>query len=124
MNMKALLCLVLAGGFVLAGCASGSKAKLQQQQAFLAGQQQALAQSQQSGPTVSVRGEVRHTTIPWTEELTLAQAILGSEYKGLMAPSEIVVFRKGVAHPIILDRFLRGLDDPPLEPGDIVDLRR
>ena len=123
--MKAILCLVAVGGFVLAGCASKAKANLQRQQAFLAGQQQALTQQQQAQANlVMVRGEVRNQTIPWTQELTLAGAILAAEWKGFMAPRQIFVIRHGQSYPINIDQFFRGLDDPPLEPGDIVDLRR
>ncbi len=123
--MKAFLCLVAAGGFWMAGCTSNSNANRQRQQAFLAGQQQALTQQQQAqAGMVTVRGEVRHQSIPWTEELTLAGAILASDYKGFMAPRQIFVIRRGQAYPINLDQFLRGVDDPALEPGDVVDLRR
>ena len=123
--MKTLLWLLPLFLLAVTGCTSSSKAKLQQQQAFLAGQQQAFAQ-QQSGQarTVAIRGEVQNKTIPWNEELTLAGAILASGYKGFMAPHEIHVIRQGQSYPINLDRFLRGLDDPALEPGDMVDLRR
>ena len=123
--MKAFLCLAVVGGLLLAGCTSKSKVNSQRQQAFLAGQQQELTQQQHAQANkVTVRGEVGNQSIPWTQELTLAGAILASEWKGFMAPRQIFVIRQGQSHPINLDQFLRGLDDPPLEPGDIVDLRR
>ena len=106
-----------------AACMTSSKAKLQSQNAFLAGQLQAQ-QAQQQSASVSIRGEVRNRTIPWTIDLTLARAYLLADYYGFLAPREIVVIRKGVTYPINLDQFLRGLDDPALEPGDIVDIRR
>src|SRR5206468_795357 len=113
-----LLCLLTASA-----CTTSSKAKLQSQNAFLAGQLQAQ-QAQQQSASVSIRGEVRNRTIPWTIDLTLARAYLLADYYGFLAPREIVVIRKGVTHPINLEQFLRGLDDPALEPGDIVNIRR
>ena len=123
--MKAISGFLFVLVLAVSGCTSNSKSRLQEQQAFIAGQQQAFNQQQQAqANTVMVRGEVRNQSIPWTQELTLAGAILASKWKGFMAPREILVIRRGQSYPINLDQFLRGLDDPALEPGDIVDLRR
>lgn len=121
--MKTLFGFQLLLLLAVVGCTTATKAKLQSQNSFLAGQLQAM-QAQQQSPSVSVRGEVKNRTIPWTEDLTLARAYLLAEYNGFLAPREIIVIRKGVAYPINLDHFLRGLDDPALEPGDVVDIRR
>jgi hypothetical protein len=121
--MKTRFVLVVMLVLAASSCMTNSKAKLQSQNAFLAGQLQ-TQQTQQQSASVSVRGEVRNRTIPWTEDLTLARAYLLAEYNGFLAPREIVIIRKGVAYPINLDQLLRGLDDPALEPGDIVDIRR
>jgi|GEM_PF-2383251 hypothetical protein len=73
---------------------------------------------------VFFRGPVRKWVIPWTEELTLSKAILEAEYTGLWDPYRITVTRKGQVFEIKPKRLLQGLDDLPLEPGDIVELQR
>jgi hypothetical protein len=80
--------------------------------------------SQPQAPTVLVRGEVKKPLVPWTENLTLARAIVAAEYTGFFDPREIRLLRKGETLKVNPRRLLRGADDVPLEPGDIVELRR
>lgn len=73
---------------------------------------------------VFFRGPVRKFVVPWTSDLTLSKAILEAEYTGLWDPYRITVTRKGQVVEIKPKRLLQGLDDLPLEPGDIVELHR
>jgi len=71
-----LLLLVLA----TSGCTSRAKARAQAQAAFAAGQQQALARMNDARRTsIYVIGNVRYREIPWSEGLTLAQAIVAAD---------------------------------------------
>jgi len=107
----------------LAGCTTRSSAKAQAQAAFAAGQQQAIAR-QAMGPSVSFRGDVKKQTVPWTEGLTLAQALLAAEYNGLWDPHTIVVIRDGQRFEVDPKRLLRGVEDPLLQAGDTVEVHR
>jgi hypothetical protein len=107
----------------LAGCVSKAKADERVRAAYLAGQQHAATQFQMRGPTVTVVGEVRNTLLPWTAGLTLAQAVLAAEYFGASDPSEIIVAR-GDERIRIDPRSLLGGEDIPLQPRDVIELRR
>ena len=105
------------------GCTTSSKAKAQARAAFLAGQQQALAQ-QQRGPVVNILGQVKNRTIPWTEELTLAKALVAAEYQGFLDPRVITVVRNGQRFQVNVKQLLKGREDPPLEPGDTIEIQQ
>lgn len=109
----------------LTGCTSQSRAKANAQQAFVAGQQQAAAlQRETMEPAVWFKGAIRNPRIPWTEDLTLAQALLAADYTGLNNPFKIDVIRQGKRFSINLHRLLRGTDNPLMEPGDVVEIVR
>ena len=61
--------------------------------------------------------------VPWTEGLTLAQALVAAQYTFNWDPHTITVTRQGEVHPVNARRLLRGQDDPLLEPGDVVEVR-
>jgi hypothetical protein len=109
--------------FLAAGCVSKKTADERARQAFQAGQDQAAKQWQEkSPPEVVVRGPVRNPAIPWTENLTLAKAIVDADYTGFMNPVVVRVIRNGQ----MVDE-VKGIDllhgqDFPLEAGDIVDI--
>lgn len=103
------------------GCETKSKARLQQQTAYMAGQQQAMTQAQ-AGKTVRITGEVQNSTIPWTETLTLSQAIVDADYRGLRDPRRIVVRRFNQPPITIAPRQLLQGEDMPLQPGDVVQI--
>lgn len=107
------------------GCVSKSEARRMQQEAFAAGQQQAAAAAanRTQPATVTVQGDVKNESIPWTRDLTLAQAIVSAEYQGMSDPSRIVIIRQGQSIPINPRDLLHG-KDVPLEPGDVIDLQR
>jgi protein involved in polysaccharide export with SLBB domain len=113
--------LVLALG--LASCTTKAHAKAEAQAAFAAGQQQAMIRMQQTQtPSVTVHGAVKNPLIPWTQDLTVAKAIVAAGYFGRKDPTEIIVVRKGVAVRIDPKQLLTGTD-PALEAGDIMELR-
>jgi len=125
--MKTILFLLAGAVLVMTGCASkpDAAAKLREHEAFLKGQQQALGAMQQAQqPVVWFRGLIRNSRVPWTEELTLARALLAAEYTGTLDPISIRVIRQGQTYAIDIKALLRGQDDPPLEPGDIVEVLR
>src|SRR6266496_4589684 len=119
-----LLCLLLALGLSTVGCVSKTKAKLKEREAFMAGQQQAMAmarfQQQSQNPSVTVVGQVRNPVIPWTEDLTVAKAVVASEYFG-KNPKEIIIVHQGQATRIEAKRLLAG-DDLPVEAGDTIQI--
>ena len=105
-------------------CTTKAKAKAKAQAAFVAGQQQAIANMQPRPPTVSVFGQVRNQNVNWTDDLTLTKAIVAADYFGSRNPRAIVIIRNGQAMSIDPKLLLNGGQDPPLEPGDVVELRR
>jgi hypothetical protein len=114
------LCLALIAA---AGCATKSKAQADARAAFMAGQQQGMMQAQDLQRT-SVRfiGDVKSPLIEWTQDLTLAEAVIAAEYQGRKTPREIIIFRRGQAIHFEPHRLLRG-EDMLLMPGDIVEIR-
>ena len=104
---------------------SKSTSQARAQAAFLAGQQQsaaqATAQAQSQIPSVSVHGNVRNSVVPWTEDLTLAKAIVAAVYQGRNNPKMIYVIRNGQTTEVA-PRELLGGNDMPLQAGDVVEI--
>ena len=73
---------------------------------------------------VMVSGPVRNPVVEWNEELTLAQAIVTADYLGSRAPRNIFIHRGPEVIRVNPYRLLRGLDDLPMEPGDLIEIRR
>ncbi len=114
---------VLLLALASAGCTPNSNAKAQARQAFLAGQQQALARMLQArAPNVTVLGPVHNPIMPWTEDLTLAKAIVAAGYYGRTDPKGIVIHRNGQDMPIDPKQLLSG-EDMLLQAGDVVEVR-
>jgi hypothetical protein len=122
MILKPLLYGLVLFLLTTSGCTTNSTAKAQARAAFLAGQQQALMQQQQE-PVVTVLGQVTNRTIPWTEDLTLSQALIAADYQGFMDPRAIVIVRSGQRFQVNVKHLLRGTEDPPLEPGDTIEVQ-
>jgi hypothetical protein len=61
-------------------------------------------------------------TVPWTDDLTVAKAIVAAEYVSVREPESIVVRRRGDRFFVSVTRLLQGIVDPWLEPGDTVEL--
>jgi hypothetical protein len=109
---------------VLFGCVSKEKAKRDAQAAYIAGQKEAVMRMQMESsqePKVTVNGPVRNGIIPWTEDLTLAKAIVAAEYTPRGNPAEVFLVRSGRAFRIEIQDILSGRDIP-LQPGDIIQL--
>jgi hypothetical protein len=104
------------------GCVTKSKAKADAQAAFLAGQQQAMMRmAQPHAAIVTFIGPVRNPTVPWSEDLTLAKAIVESGYAAPSDPKQIMIVRNGQAIPVDPQKLLSG-EDVPLVAGDLVQL--
>jgi len=111
---------------LITGCVSKSKAEAQARAAFFAGQRQAVEMVQRAqtlGPTVTVVGEVRNPTIPWTNDMTLAKALVAADYYGHTDPREILIERNGQATSYDPKKLLGG-EDVPLKPKDVIEIRR
>lgn len=111
---------------VFAGCASRSKAKLKEQNAFLAGQNIALMQQQAQRdaqtPGVTVVGPVQHPRVPWVAGLTLAQAVATANYVSTDEPKQIIITRNGESAALDATVLLNGADIP-LQIGDVIEVR-
>lgn len=121
-SLAALLLLALA----MTGCTSRSNARLNAQQAYLAGQnatlQQQLSQPAGNFPTVSIIGPVQNAKVPWVVGLTLAQAIATANYIGTDEPTSITISRQGEIATIDAKVLLNGTVIT-LEAGDTVEIR-
>jgi len=113
-----ILLIALAGG----GCTTRSKARAQEQAAFLAGQNAALKQEQEQVPSVTIVGPVQYPKVPWVAGLTLTQAIATANYLDSRAPKQIIITRDGESATLGADVLLNGAV-VPLEAGDMVELR-
>ena len=119
--MRALLPIIL---LVLAGfgCKSndGSGQRPPPMYMDAAAMQEAMRQAQM---VVHVRGDVRNRIIPWTEELTLARALVAADYIGRWDPLSVTITRGRKTTRFSASRLLGG-DDMLLEPGDVIDIHR
>lgn len=102
------------------GCISKSKSQARVFEAYTAGQREGAQQQR----TVTVLGDVKNHSIPWSQELTLAKALLAADYTGLRDPKQISITRNGEPHTVNVKNFLAGADDPLLDPGDTIEVRR
>ena len=108
------------------GCVSKERAALRAREAYLAGQQQgmaAAAHKKTENPTVTIRGDVKNSSIPWTEDLTVGKALVAAEYLGLSDPKTIVLTHENQVTQIKASELLQG-NDFPVEAGDIIEVRR
>jgi len=116
--LAALLSILLS---FTTGCETKTRARLEARQAYVEGQQQALEQTRPKPPIVTVTGPVRNSIIPWTEELTLAKAIVAADYTGYLNPKLIRVIRDGQPTDIKPSALLAG-EDMPLQAGDTIQV--
>jgi hypothetical protein len=105
----------------LTGCTTRAKAKQEARAAYIAGREQA-ERMMQSRMNVTVQGAVRNPLVPWSDDLTLAKALVFADYSGNGTPQEIILVRNGVAQRIDPNELLAG-KDMPLLLGDIVQIR-
>ncbi len=121
---RRLILLLLLPCLALTACVSKSKAKAEAQKAFVAGQTQALQAKQAQETSITVLGQVRNHSVPWEEGLTLAQAIDAAVYTGFSNPRTIRLTRGEESAEIKVSDLLRGVTNPPLEAGDVIELLR
>lgn len=115
------LAVLFMGVFVASGCVSKATAKKQAQEAFRAGQQQAINRmQQQQGDVVRINGPVRQTTLPWTPNMTVASALVAADYYG-PEPSSILLVRDGRAMRLNTKELLAGRD-VQLIAGDVIQV--
>jgi hypothetical protein len=107
----------------VAGCVSKKTAQMEARQAYSAGQAQAAQQAlrPENTSSVYVLGKVTNHTIPWTAELTLAQAIVEANYVGIFNPKMIRVTRNGQSIEVEPNDLLKG-NDIPLLAGDAIQI--
>jgi hypothetical protein len=114
-----ILILLLVSSF--AGCTTRSNAKQQARAAYTQGQQQAQRMLQVR-TSVTLIGAVHTPMIPWTEDLTVAKALIIAGYYGKGTPSEILLVRNGQAQRVEPEQLLAG-NDVPLFAGDLIQIR-
>jgi hypothetical protein len=123
--MKSVYALLLVLGLVLSGCVTKKAADQRARDAYAAGQRQAMmsmAQSPAQSMTVRIQGDVQNPSLPWTQDLTLAKAIVAAGYKGQTDPKTIIIVRNGRVIQVDPSKLLNG-QDVPLLPMDIVTLQ-
>ena len=81
-----------------------------------------MRMQQNQAPTVTVQGKVRMNVVHWSEDLTLAKAIVAADYYGPTDPREILLVRRGMANRID-PKTLTDNEGPVLLPGDVIELR-
>ena len=110
---------------LLAGCKTQEKRPgVEGYHELIRRQQEALAIEQLKQPVVYFRGLVQKPIVTWREDLTLAEALLEAGYTQPLSPRVIRVHRQGRSHNVDVTRLLRGMDNPLLEPGDVVEVVR
>jgi len=122
-----IACLLLVAGIVgtvscaTTGCTSRTKAQAQAEAAFRAGHQQALRQAEVRRNSISFTGPVLNSLVPWTEDMTLGQAIGAAGWNGKGDPRLIILTRGKEVITMTPDQLLEAADEPAL-PGDHVDM--
>ena len=114
----AILVLTLAG----LGCKSKQVTAKTPPPAYVdpAAAQEAMRQAQM---VVRIRGEVRNPIIPWSENLTLAGALVEADYVGRWDPLSVTVTRGRKVQRFSASALLSG-KDMFLEPGDLIQINR
>lgn len=72
---------------------------------------------------VGVSGPVKQRIVDWEPGLKLAEAIVAADYLGDGDPREIVVHRQGQAYFVNVRKLMRGLENPAMEAGDVIEIR-
>jgi hypothetical protein len=119
--MRALLA-VLVLALATLGCKSKKVAGRTPPPAYVdpAAAQEAMRQAQM---VVQIRGDVRNHIIPWSEDLTLAGALVEADYIGRWDPLSVTVTRGRKVQRFSASRLLSGVD-MFLRPGDVINIHR
>ena len=128
LHRRAILCIAVVA-LAVVGCVSQSKSEERARRAFIEGQKASATTAAQQSPAtqtkvVTVLGEVRNTAIPWTEGLTLAQAIARATHTGFRSPRAIVLRHGDESATFAMNFVLQNGNEIPVEPGDIIELVR
>ena len=109
---------------IFSGCASGHQTRIQEQNAFLAGQNAAFqaAMVPNASQFVTVLGPVQIHRVPWVAGLTLVQALATAIYQDPHSPSSITITRDHESASLNPDVLFQGAV-VPLEPGDVIELQ-
>ena len=93
--------------------------------AYLAGQNSALRQAQtdSESPGVTIVGPVQNPKVPWVAGMTLLQALATANYLDSNNPKAIIITRDGESATLDPNVLFNGAVIP-LEPGDVIELRR
>ena len=113
--MKTNHVLLLVAMVLLCGCKSNGPARP-------GTKPESSALTDDVGARVVVKGIVRHPVVAWSEDLTVARAIVTAEYVGARDPIVISIRRGHERFYIDPARLVLGIVDPWLEPGDVVEL--
>lgn len=107
------------------GCTTESHARLEERDAYLAGQNEALQQqkAEEQMPSVMIIGPVQNPRVPWVAGLTLVQALATANYLDSHGPKQIILTRNGESATLDPNVLFNG-DMVPLEAGDVIQLRR
>ncbi|MCX8156197.1 MAG: hypothetical protein N3J91_07105 [Verrucomicrobiae bacterium] len=123
-GFKATACLLAAALIAGAGCGGSARRQAERDRAFAAGMEQARQQMQAQQAVISFRGPVKNPVVPWTEGLTLTEALLQAEVTTLSTPRNLMLIRKGQVFQINPRRLLQGQENVTLEPGDVIEVVR
>lgn len=124
MNRFSLLMVIVLASFPgFVACMSKSRARREAKVAFQAGQLQSPEHAKQVATTLLVRGQVRTPVVPWHPDMTLSAALLEAGYQGRTDPHRITLTRQGVVYVVDIRRLLKGLDNPAVLPGDLIELQ-
>lgn len=114
--------ILTCGLALLPGCATRDGAQGRIEAAYQTGRHQALDEVYESRfPVVTVLGPVATPKLDWTEDLTLARAIVAARYLAPADPSRIILHRGGSRFEINPTELLAG-QDWALLPGDRVEI--
>jgi hypothetical protein len=117
------LVVILTLALAATGCVTRSKARADAQAAYAAGERAAYARIAAAQRTdIFVIGPVQNPLVPWTQGLTLAQAIAAADYIGFRDPHEIILTRRS-EQTRIDPKDLLGGHYLPLQPGDTITIR-
>jgi hypothetical protein len=121
--MKFLLSMLLFA-VVAVGCATKAGTRREMERVFMQERQRAEMERLQKEPAVWFRGDVQMLRVAWREGLTLAAALSEARYTGFGTPKSLTVTRVEQVYKVNVRALLRGQDNPELEPGDVVEVRR